>query len=169
MKLKPQEIAEMGIAIALALVLYQIKIYHMPQGGSVTAGSMVPILLLALRRGYKLGIVTGILYGLLRILIGGEIYYPVQVLLDYPVAFGLLGFAGFFMTKPLYGVAAGIGGRFLAHLLSGAIFFGEYAPPGQSPWIYSAIYNGSYLVPELAVSAVLIYILYKKGILEIYK
>jgi thiamine transporter len=157
------------VAIALALVLYQIKLFHMPQGGSVTAGSMVPILILSLRRGYRLGIITGILYGVLRILIGGEIYYPVQVLLDYPVAFGLLGFAGFFITKPIYGVVAGIGGRFIAHLLSGAIFFGEYAPPGQSPWVYSAIYNGSYLIPELVVSAILTYLLVKKGILEIYK
>lgn len=157
------------MAIALALVLYQIKIFHMPQGGSVTAGSMVPILILSLRRGYRLGIITGVLYGILRILIGGEIYYPVQVLLDYPVAFGLLGIAGFFITKSIYGVVAGIGGRFIAHLLSGAIFFGEYAPPGQSPWVYSAIYNGSYLIPELVVSAILTYVLVKKGILEIYK
>lgn len=157
------------MAIALALVLYQIKLFHMPQGGSVTAGSMVPILILSLRRGYKLGIITGVLYGVLRILIGGEIYYPVQVLLDYPVAFGLLGLAGFFIRSPIYGVVAGISGRFVAHLLSGAIFFGEYAPPGQSPWVYSAIYNGSYLIPELIVSAILTYLLVKKGILEIYR
>lgn len=170
MKLKPQEIAEMGLAIALALVLYQLKLFHLPQGGSVTAGSMVPILFFSLRRGIKLGMISGVLYGIVKVFLGwGDIYYPIQGVLDYPVAFGLLGLAGFFMSKPLYGVVVGITGRFLAHLLSGVIFFSEYAPAGQNPWLYSAIYNASYLVPELIVSTILVYLLVKKGILQLYK
>jgi thiamine transporter len=169
MILKSQEIAEMGIAIALAFVLSTIKVYHLPSGGSVTAGSMVPILIFALRRGTRLGLATAVLYGLVQIIEGAYIVHPVQALLDYPIAFGMLGLAGFFLATPLLGVIVGIGGRFIAHFFSGVIFFSEYAPPGQNVWVYSAGYNASYLVPELIVSAILIYLLVKKGVLELYK
>lgn len=169
MNLKPKEIAEMGIAIALAFVLSTIKLYHLPSGGSVTAGSMVPILIFSLRRGARPGLVTAALYGLVQIIEGAYIVHPAQALLDYPIAFGMLGLAGFFLAQPLLGVIVGIGGRFIAHFFSGVIFFSEYAPSGENTWIYSAGYNASYLVPELIVSAILVYLLVKKGILELYK
>lgn len=173
-----RDIAEAAIAIALAFILSMIKIYHLPAGGSVTAGSMIPILLLALRRGYKLGLVTAVLYGIAQLIEGPYIVHPAQLVLDYPLAFGALGLAGFFAFKgektvsdfyALLGVAVGIGGRFLCHFLSGVIFFSEYAPEGMNPWVYSALYNGSYLVPELIISAVLIYLLIKAGVLELYR
>lgn len=173
-----RDIAEAGIAIALAFILSMIKIYHLPAGGSVTAGSMIPILLLALRRGHKLGLVTAVLYGIAQLIEGPYIVHPVQLVLDYPLAFGALGLAGFFAFRAektvsdfyaLLGVAVGIGGRFLCHFLSGVIFFSEYAPEGMNPWVYSALYNGSYLVPELIISAVLIYLLIKAGVLELYR
>ena len=169
MKLKPQEIAEAAIAIALAFVLSFIKIYELPMGGSVTAGSMVPLLILGMRRGCRLGFVACILYGVLQFIQEPYSVSPIQVILDYPIAFGLLGLAGFFMTRPIFGVFAGIAGRFLAHLLSGAIFFAQYAPKGMNPWIYSAAYNGSYLGIEFMVSAALVYVLIKQHILEIYR
>jgi thiamine transporter len=96
------------------------------------------------------------------------IYHPAQVLLDYPIAFGALGLAGFFTNYALIGVAVAIFGRFISHLLSGVIFFAEYAPAGMSPVVYSAIYNGSYLIGEFIVSAVLTYIIIKRGLLKIY-
>lgn len=175
----PREIAEAGLAIGLAFVLSMIKIYHLPAGGSVTAGSMIPILLLALRRGYKLGLVAAVLYGVLQLIEGPYVVHPAQVVLDYPLAFGALGLAGFFATRSkesprgdlyaLSGIATGIAGRFVCHLLSGVVFFSEYAPEGMNPWVYSAVYNGSYLVPELIISSVLMYILIKKGVLELYR
>jgi len=99
---------------------------------------------------------------------GSYIVDPVQALLDYPIAFAALGLAGMFRRYPLIGVGVGMFGRFLAHLASGVWFFSEYAPVGTHPMIYSAIYNGSYLLIEFIVSAVLIYIIVKKRLLEIY-
>ncbi len=172
------EIAEAGIAIALAFVLSMIKLYHLPMGGSVTAGSMIPILLLALRRGYKLGLVAAVLYGILQIIEGAYIVHPAQALLDYPLAFGALGLAGFFAPGAekargsliaLLGIAVGIAGRFVCHFLSGVIFFSEYAPEGMNPWVYSALYNGSYLIPELIISGILIYLLVRAGVLELFR
>jgi thiamine transporter len=96
------------------------------------------------------------------------IFHPAQVLLDYPLAFGALGLAGFFQKRPLIGVVAGITGRFLMHFVSGVVFFGIYAPEGMNPLVYSAIYNGSYLIPELVISGVIIYMLQKSKVLKIY-
>jgi thiamine transporter len=96
------------------------------------------------------------------------IYHPVQFLLDYPLAFGALGLAGLFRKLPVVGVAVGIGGRFICHFISGLVFFATYAPAGMDPAVYSAIYNASYLVPELIVSEVVIFILVKRKILQLY-
>ena len=85
-----------------------------------------------------------------------------------PVAFAALGLAGLFKKYPLLGVATGIAGRFLAHFTSGVWFFGIYAPEGMHPIVYSAIYNGSYLLIELIISTAIIYILIKPKLLEIY-
>jgi thiamine transporter len=161
-------LSEIVVIIALSTVLSYIKIYHLPQGGSITAGSMVPLLWLSLRRGAKIGLFASIVYGIVQLLVEPFVYHPVQVLLDYPLAFGALGLAGFFTSYALIGVAVGIFGRFVSHLLSGVIFFAEYAPEGMSPIVYSAIYNGSYLIGELIVSAVLTYIIIKRGLLTIY-
>jgi len=85
--------------------------------------------------------------------LGGYIVHPIQVLLDYPIAFGCLGLAGAFRERaPFLGVVVGMTGRFLSHFVSGVIYFADYAPEGMSPIIYSAIYNGTYILPELAIS-----------------
>jgi energy-coupled thiamine transporter ThiT len=73
------------------------------------------------------------------------------------------------VTPALFGATVGIFGRFLAHFVSGVVFFGAYAPEGMSPIVYSVIYNGAYIVPELLVSAYLIYLLAKSGMIRIYK
>jgi thiamine transporter len=157
---------EAGALIALSAVLSMIKIWHMPQGGSVTAASMIPVLLIGLRWGAGLGIPAGVAYGIVDYLLGGYFFHPVQLLLDYPIAFGALGLAGVLRRQPLLGVAVAIGGRFAAHLTSGAVFFGSYAPAGQNPWVYSAIYNGSYLVPELAISLLVAWLLSRTEVMR---
>ncbi|MFA5365251.1 MAG: energy-coupled thiamine transporter ThiT [Candidatus Bathyarchaeia archaeon] len=96
-------------------------------------------------------------------------YNPVQVLLDYLIAFGALGVAGFFQKRFYIGVTLGIFGRFLAHFLSGIIFFSSFAPEGMNPLLYSAIYNGSYLLVEWAISLYIIYLLQESKLLDIYK
>jgi thiamine transporter len=162
-------IAEIAMVVALSTALSFIKLFELPQGGSVTAGSMVPLILLALRRGPAIGLFGCTLYGGIQFAIEPWVFLPVQVLLDYPIAFGVLGLAGFFVSYPLLGVVTGIGGRFIAHLVSGAVFFAEYAPEGMNPWVYSAFYNGSYLFFELMISGVLTYLLIKRGILDVYQ
>ncbi len=87
-------IAEIVTFVALATALSYIKLFSLPQGGSVTAASMVPILWLALRRGAKVGLFGAAVYGCVQLVIEPFIFHPVQVLLDYPIAFGMLGLAG---------------------------------------------------------------------------
>ena len=166
-------ITETIVMVALAGALYLIKIFTLPQGGSVTLGSMVPIFLLALRRGPRIGIVGGVAFGLVALVedvySGVEvIFYPAQVILDYPLAFGLLGLAGFFQKIPILGVGLGIAARFCSHFVSGVLFFASYAPAGVSPFIYSAVYNGGYLIPEFVITAALMIALVKVRALERY-
>jgi thiamine transporter len=161
-------IAEVSIFVALATALSFITFVVFPQGGSVTAGSMVPMLWLALRRGPKIGIFAGVVYGLVQLAVMPQVYYPAQVLLDYPLAFGCLGLAGFFKKQALVGVVVAISGRFVMHFISGVLFFAQYAPAGMSPIVYSAVYNGSYLIPEMAISVFIIYLLQVSKSIDIY-
>ena len=160
-------IAEATIIIALSVMLNYIKIFQMPQGGSITLGSMVPVLLLSFRRGPKIGVFAGIVFGLIQMMLDGWFYSPVGMFLDYPLAFGALGLAGIFKKTPLVGVATSLVVRFLSHFLSGVVFFGMYAPEGMSPVVYSAVYNGSYMLPELVISGVLIYMLIQRDVLNL--
>ena len=161
-------VAEIVAFVAASVALSYVKVFSLPQGGSVTAGSMVPVIWLSLRRGAKVGLFSCVLYGVVQLVVEPFVYHPGQVLLDYPIAFGALGLSGFFMNYVLLGVAIGITGRFIAHFLSGIVFFAEYAPEGMSPIVYSAIYNGSYLTGELIVSSILTYIILKRSLLKIY-
>lgn len=164
-------LVEAGIMIALAIILDRIKIYEAPQGGSVTAGSMIPIFLFAFRWGLGPGVAAGALFGILQLILGGWVFSPAQAILEYPVAFGVLGMAGIFSSKVykenesgiigiIAGVLLGIGLRFTCHLLAGVVFFSEYAG-SQNPWIYSLIYQASYLVPEFIISAVILSLIWK--------
>jgi thiamine transporter len=163
-------LAESIVCVALSFALYYFfPIFVMPQGGKVTTGSMIPIFWLALRRGAKVGVLAGIVFGLIVLMIEPFIFHPVQVLLDYPIAFGLLGLAGFFRQIPLLGVVVGMFGRFIAHFISGIVFFASFVPEGMSPALYSAIYNGSYLLVEFVVSLVIIYILVGRKFMDIYR
>ena len=167
-------LTETIIMVALSGALYLIKIFTLPQGGSVTLGSMVPIFLLGLRRGARIGIIGGIAFGLVALVedvySGVEvIFYPAQVILDYPLAFGLLGFAGFFRSLPVLGVGVGIAARFCSHFVSGVLFFASYAPAGVSPYVYSALYNAGFLIPEFVITAALMIVLVRVKALELYR
>ena len=129
---------------------------------------MVPIFWLALRRGWKTGIIGGAVFGLVDLAIEPFIVHPMQLVLDYPLAFASLGLAGFFQKNPVLGVIVGSTGRFLCHFVSGVVYFSDYAPPGMSPIIYSAIYNATYIIPSMIISAIAIVILQKSKALNIY-
>lgn len=157
-------IAEAGVSIALAGALHMVKLWQMPQGGSITLGTMVPLFILALRRGPLAGCVAGAIYGILEgwILSGGKnFYYPAQVILDYPLAFGLLGLAGFFPRTPAFGVVIGSLARYAAHVVSGILFFGQYAK-GQPVVLYSLTYNALYLLPDFVIAIVLTLLVWER-------
>jgi thiamine transporter len=166
-KFSTKILAESVMFVALATVLSTIKV-GMPQGGSVTAASMVPIFWLALRRGPKVGLFSATVYGVVQLALEPFIVHPAQVILDYPLAFGLLGVAGFFQKRPFVGVTLGTFGRFFAHFISGIFFWYIYTPPGMNLVVYSAVYNGGYMLVEFVISLYVIYLLRASKVLNMY-
>ncbi len=155
---------ETAVMTALSLVLNLIVVYKLPQGGSVTLGAMVPILLMSLRRGIVYGSLTGMLSGGLQFVMSGQAFHPLSILLDYVLAYGLVGIFGFLKGsawKVTLGTVLSCFLRFCCHLISGATLFAAYAPVGQNPWIYSLSYNASYMIPECLVSILLLSLLYR--------
>lgn len=153
-------LAEVGVAAALSFILSRLKVYQMPQGGSVSLEAL-PVLYVAFMRGAKQGVAAGFVTGILQMLLGGYVMHPIQAMLDYPIASLVVGLAPIFaVSRGTLGVIVGTIGAFALQLisftLSGAVFFAEYAPEGVSPWAYSVGYNASYLVPELIISAIVI-------------
>ena len=168
-KIVPTRIlAEGAVLVALSGALHLVTFYQAPLGGRVTAGAMIPVLLFALRRGYVLGTVAGAVYGLIVLFEEPFLFHPVQVLLDYFIAFGILGVAGFFRKIPLVGILVALAGRFASHFASGVIFAEIFIPVGADPFVYSAIYNGQYLIPELVISAIIVQALVRLKALELY-
>lgn len=166
---KAMVLAEAGVAAALAWILGRLKIFQMPQGGSVSL-ELIPILYLAFKRGAYPGLLAGLVTGLLKLATGAEIVHPIQAILDYPLASMVLGLAplisfGRGMKRVISGVIAGCFLQFLCFVASGIVFFGQYAPEGTPVWQYSAVYNASFLIPEMILSAVVMVILTTKGVL----
>ena len=150
-----------SMCIAIGFVLSCIKLYRMPQGGSITAASMLPIIIFAYAYGAGPGLTLGAVYGVLQFILKPYFYSLPQFLLDYPVAFGCLGLAGFFSKSKntrlglTLGAVAAAAGRLIAAVASGVLFFAEYAPEGMSPLAYSLGYNASYMVPECIICVAL--------------
>ena len=155
-------LVEGALAVALSVVFSALRLWTMPQGGSITL-EMLPIFLFALRRGGKAGCAAGAVSGVMQLITGGYIVHPAQALLDYPIAFGVLGVTGFFKNRPLWlGISLGGVLRFFCHVLSGVVFFGSFAPEGTNVWVYSAVYNGSFMAPTLVVCGVLAYLIWPR-------
>ena len=156
LKFDSKLVARIGLAIALAFILDMLKIYTLPNGGgSISLGSMIPILLISIVYGPSIGLFTGFLFGVLKLIIDPYILNPVQVLFDYPLPFMAVGVAGFFKNKYL-GATLGMLLRFSCHFISGVIFFGSYAPAGMSPILYSLAVNGFAVGGELLICLVLL-------------
>jgi len=131
-----------GLCIAVSFVLSYIRFFRWPQGGSITLASMLPMFVYAYIFGPLAGIIAGSAYGLLQLIQDPFIVHPIQVLLDYIIAFGALGLAGYSRHNLSLGVLLGGFGRFLASFLSGILFFASYAPEGMNPALYSIAVNG---------------------------
>lgn len=159
-----------GMMIALGTLLGMIKIYQAANGGSVSAGSMIPIIVFSIIWGIGPGFAVGSVFGLLDFILKPYFYHPIQFLLDYILAYAFLGLAGLArktgedkrisLSGSIIGTILGISGRALSHVLSGVIFFAEYAGD-QNPWTYSIVYNATYLIPELIISVIVLVLIWK--------
>lgn len=160
-KKSPVIIIESGMAIALALVLSRITIFRLSNGGEVSL-EMLPLLILAVRRGAVPGIFAGAIFGgIFKFINGGIVLHPVQYLLDYPAPFALLGFSGivsnysFSRQRVVLAMIFAISLRLFCHWSSGVFFFSKYTPPGQPVWLYSLLYNSSYIIPSAVICIIL--------------
>lgn len=201
MQTKTKRLTESAMLLALSIVLELVSkmfIPEMPFGGQVTLVSMLPVVLISYRHGVKWGLVSGLCYALLEMALGAgtvtAAFQPgyfgdgtmignalLMCLLDYLVAFTLLGLGGLFRNKiknPSIGLMLGslvaLGARYVAHILSGYILFAGWAEwfftqegfpawganlvasltPSALGWVYSIVYNGMYMVPEIILTAV---------------
>lgn len=158
-KITVKQLAFAAAAVALGTVLSNIKVFSFPTGGSITLLSMLVICLPGYWFGPILGILTGVAYGTLQLILDPYIVFPLQVITDYFLAFGALGLSGFFSNAKnglVKGYIAAILGRYLFAVLSGWLFFGEYAWEGWAALPYSLVYNGIYIFAEAAVTIILL-------------
>ena len=152
---KTRIMVECALMIALGTILANIKIYELPNGGSITLFSMVPFILVSFRHGVKWGLFTGFVNSLLQMLLGfyappapGLLPLVGMILLDYVLAFSFLGLACVCVL------------RFLCSFLSGVLIWGNLSD-GLPAWIYSLTYNGSYMLPEGIMTTIAVVLLYK--------
>jgi len=148
----PETLVACGLAISLSVVLSHFRLFRMPYGGSVTLGSSVPVWIVARKYGVWEGLKAGFGAGTILMLLGTQKIHPVQVLLDYPFAWGALGLAGL-TTSSVKGGLLSVAVRYALQVLSGVVFFASMAPKGSDPLVYSLLYN-LYLIPDLAVAIV---------------
>lgn len=169
--MSPKQLAFCAVAIALGMVTSMIKLYSFPFGGSVTLLSMLFICLPGYFYGPVLGILTGVGYGILQFIIEPYFYFPLQVIVDYVLAFGALGLSGFFANTKfglVKGYLLGVLGRYIFSVISGWLFFGEYAWEGWNPLPYSLAYNGAYIGAEALVTVIILLIhAVSKGLTQI--
>lgn len=148
-----------AMSIALGTVLSYIKLVHLPFGGSVTLLSMLVICLPGYLYGLGAGLLTGVAYGVLQLLIDPYVLYPMQLVVDYLLAFGALGLSGLFTNAKnglIKGYITAVLGRYVFAVISGWIFFASYAWEGWPPLPYSLAYNVIYLFPEAVVTVILL-------------
>lgn len=131
-----------AMCIALAFVLSYLRILHMPQGGSITLASMLPVIIYAYWYGPRNGFLAAVAYGLLQYIQDPYFLNFSQFALDYLIGFGVLGLAGLFRRNLALGAAVSGMARFLCSFLSGVFFFADYAAEaGQNVFVYSFLYN----------------------------
>ena len=179
-KVSTRVLVECALLIAIGTILAQIKLFRMPMGGSVTAVSMLPFILISFRHGTRMGVLSGIVNFLLQMALGGVYMPPAgsvtaligSIVFDYAIAYICLGFASFF-AKPSAGGSFGAKGvmlgtlavciiRFLCAFISGFLIWGSITEDGIGAVIYSLTYNASYMIPETAITMLVLFLLYKK-------
>ncbi len=156
-----KSIAYAAVCIAMSFALSYLKIpgLTLPQGGSVTIASLLPLAVYSYMFGVKKGVFAGFIYGILQIVQDPWLIHPAQILLDYPIAFAGIGLAGLFahwkaldklpQVQFALGTVLGSVFRFAAHVLSGVFAFSEYSTL-NSVWAYSLAYN-SFVFVDIAL------------------
>ncbi len=168
-KISEQQLVFSAMAIALGSVLSNLKLYDPPTGGSITLFSMLIICLPGYWYGTGVGLMCGLTYGVLQLLMGPYVIHPMQLILDYILSFAALGLSGIFSEKKnglTLGYICAVIGRFIFSVLSGWIFFGEYAWEGYTGLTYSLVYNAIYLFGEMILTLIVIQIPAVKGALK---
>lgn len=162
-KFTTKQIVFAAMSIALATVIATvIKLPPLPNGGSVTLFSMLLVTLVGYWYGPVIGITAAISFGILQFITGPYVVHPLQVIIDYPLAFGALGCSGFFADKKnglLKGYLAGVFGRFFFASVSGLIFYTVYVESLEENMVAiwaSLVYNMTYIVPEAVITMILI-------------
>ena len=173
---KTKKLTASALMVALATVLMIIsKLIPAPwlQGGSITLASMVPIITVDILFGTKWGVCASVSYALLQMMFGFYppptqtlLYFILVILLDYIFAFGVLGLSGIFyslMGKRRFAISVSAFVvttlRYICHIMSGILIWGVYAPEGQSVLAYSLVYNGTYMVPEIIITTIVLAII----------
>jgi thiamine transporter len=166
---------EAAFFAAIAMVLDLLPAIHVTPAVSISF-AMVPIFIIAFRWGFKMSFIAGFIWGLLQV-VTGDIYFLtiVQFLIEYFIAFGFIGFAGLFYpviqkvvrqgnkkAAALWIIAAVFAGsvaRYFWHFVAGVIFWGEYAPEGTSPFMYSLIVNGGTMIGAAVLCSIVLMLL----------
>ncbi|WP_027726094.1 energy-coupled thiamine transporter ThiT [Tuberibacillus calidus] len=167
---KTMVLVEGAIVIAISAILNLIQFKGPWAAGGGISLEMVPLIVYALRRGFVWGIFAGFIYGFVNFIEGPYYLNPIQYLLDYGLAFLLVGFAGLIVIKDSdsrsvmfwkAGLATVISMvlKFLSHYVSGIVFYGSNAPAGQPVALYSLIYNGSYVGPSMIFDLIVMILL----------
>ena len=176
-KTRPLRIlTESAIMLALATVLSIFKLVELPYGGSITLASMLPVLIIAYRHGNGWGLLTGVIYGIIQQLLGLKVLSWVStwqsvlavVLLDYVVAFMVIGFGGTFRRTKSQPAGLCLGAllvcllRYACHVISGATVWAGLSIPTKAALAYSFIYNATYMIPETIVLLIAAYLIGSK-------
>lgn len=165
-KISVKMLTESAIMIALATVLSFIKLWDFPAGGSITIASMFPIAVIAYRYGAPWGIFTAVVHGIVQQLVSlSTLSYVTTwqsvvavILLDYIVAFAVIGLAGIFRKKIARPSTALLMGsllacvlRYMCHVISGATVWAGLSIPDEAAILYSLSYNATYMIPETII------------------
>ncbi len=168
-------LAYAGVCVSMSFALSYIKLWDMPNGGSITLVSLLPLMLFSYAFGAKKGVFVGLAYGVLQAVQDPWLIHPAQFLLDYPVAFSAAGLAGLFQPVKRLGklpqISFALGAiiasslRFACHVLSGVFAFEAYAI-GQNVWTYSLIYNSYVFIDIVLVVGAGIFVLSSKAFVK---
>lgn len=156
---------------AISYVLYMIQFIKYPQGGGISLFSMLPVMLLSIFYGNSVGLTGGLIFGFLKLLNGAMVIHPAQFLLDYILSTMALGLAGSFgndkKIKIILGSLLAVALSVSISVISGAVYFGQYAPEGMNVWVYSFVYNFTSAGVEGVLTTILIAIMPIKRFLNI--